>query len=125
MSRIHAEPPLQAAAVRGRASRVRALLAAGADPNSLDNYDSTALRMAVMANHPDCAIILIEAGAKPDWGPPEELSTLAIACMVFDGSDAWINAMVAFRDAGAVFAPHAAILPEHYACLSSIFGPVR
>jgi len=58
--------PVMLAAHTGDASKVRELVADGADLDAQDAYGWTALRYAVRANHEDCAAALIELGAKVD-----------------------------------------------------------
>lgn len=57
--------PLMAAAVKGYNSIAKALLAAGADPNTEDANQTTALHYAVMFKNYDLSVMLLESGADP------------------------------------------------------------
>lgn len=57
--------PLHLAAMNSDLSAMRALIAAGADPNARDEDGSTPLHMAAYASRADNAQILLEAGADP------------------------------------------------------------
>lgn len=57
--------PLHLAAMNGDASAMKALLAAGANPNARDNEGATPLHMAAYASRADYVKLLLEAGADP------------------------------------------------------------
>lgn len=57
--------PLMAAAVKGNNSIAKTLLAAGADPNTEDANQTTALHYAVMFKNYDLTVMLLESGADP------------------------------------------------------------
>ena len=54
------------AVVRAKTNDVRALIRKGADVNSLDTWDLTALHHACRKGHPDIVRLLLEAGADPN-----------------------------------------------------------
>lgn len=60
------ETPLHAAAKQCPVEAVRALLAAGADPNAKNAVNQAPLLGAVMANRPDVVEALLDSGAKVD-----------------------------------------------------------
>ena len=57
--------PLHMAAMNGDLSAMKALIAAGADPNARDNEGATPLHMAAYASRPKHVQMLLEAGADP------------------------------------------------------------
>lgn len=57
--------PLHLAAMNGDTSAMKALIAAGADPNARDEIGSTPLHMAAYASRAEHAQILLEAGSDP------------------------------------------------------------
>ena len=57
--------PLHMAAMNGDLSAMKALIAAGADPNARDNDGATPLHMAAYASRPKHVQMLLEAGADP------------------------------------------------------------
>ena len=65
-----APPPdemrLHCAAAHGQAALVRSLLAAGADPNAVDDNGATPLHWAAVQGHYAVARLLLEAGANPN-----------------------------------------------------------
>jgi uncharacterized protein len=72
-TRIGAYTPLQLASRSGSAGVVKALLAAGAEPNRTDANGATALHLAAAAGNPDAVSALLEKGANPnaretEWG---------------------------------------------------------
>ena len=72
-SRAHAdETPLHRAVRDNQAERVAQLLAAGANPDAVDNdnQDRTALHLAVEAEAADMAAQLLAAGANPNLATP-------------------------------------------------------
>jgi len=63
--------PLSSAAFVGNANVVEVLLRAGADIEAVDEMGNTALAVAITRGRPECAKILIRAGAKlPEILPP-------------------------------------------------------
>jgi uncharacterized protein len=72
-TRIGAYTPLELASRSGSPAVVKALLAAGADPNRPDATGATALHLAAAAGNPDAVSALLEKGANPnvrenEWG---------------------------------------------------------
>ncbi|MCB1963593.1 MAG: ankyrin repeat domain-containing protein [Rhodocyclaceae bacterium] len=61
----HGSTPLHLAAMNSDTTTLKALLAAGADPNARDQDGSTPLHMAAYASRAEHAQILLEAGADP------------------------------------------------------------
>lgn len=57
--------PLHMAAMNPDVSALKALIAAGADPNARDSEGQTPLHMAAYASRPEHARLLLEAGADP------------------------------------------------------------
>ena len=57
--------PLHLAAMNGNPSAMKALIAAGANPNARDNEGATPLHMAAYASRADYVQMLLEAGADP------------------------------------------------------------
>jgi ankyrin repeat protein len=57
--------PLHLAAMNGDLGPMKALIAAGADPNARDNDGATPLHMAAYASRPKHVQMLLEAGADP------------------------------------------------------------
>ncbi len=70
-SRAHAdEPPLHRAVRDNQAERVAQLLAAGANPDVVDDQGRTPLSQAVRAKATDIVAQLLAAGANPDLATP-------------------------------------------------------
>lgn len=72
-TRIGSYTPLELASRSGAPAVVKALLAAGADPNRPDASGATALHLAAAAGNPDAVSALLEKGANPnaresEWG---------------------------------------------------------
>ncbi len=72
-TRIGSYTPLELASRSGSPAVVKALLAAGADPNRPDASGATALHLAAAAGNPDAVSALLEKGANPnarenEWG---------------------------------------------------------
>ncbi len=72
-TRIGSYTPLELASRSGSPVVVKALLAAGADPNRPDASGATALHLAAAAGNPDAVSALLEKGANPnarenEWG---------------------------------------------------------
>jgi len=57
--------PLHLAATNGDTSAMKALIAAGANPNARDNDGATPLHMAAYSSRPANSQLLLEAGADP------------------------------------------------------------
>jgi ankyrin repeat protein len=64
---------------RGDPARVRALLAAGADPDGRDRFGQTGLMIAAYAGHRDVVQALVTAGARLDVVAKFGLSALMLA----------------------------------------------
>jgi ankyrin repeat protein len=101
-TRIGAYTPLQLASRAGGSAVVRALLAAGADPNVTDANGATALHLAAAAGNPDAVSALLEKGANPnaresEWGQTplifaaEANRAAAIKVLVAKGADPTIH----------------------------------
>ncbi len=71
--------PLHLAAMNPDQSALRALLAAGANPNAHDANGATPLHMAAYASRPEHAKILLEAGADPALKTNEGRDAAAMA----------------------------------------------
>ncbi len=67
------------AAREGETSRVRSVLASGADVNETDREGWTALMLAARRNNPEIAEVLIEAGANVAYRDPTGMSALTVA----------------------------------------------
>jgi ankyrin repeat protein len=66
----------------GDAARVRALLAAGADPNEPARFRGPPIAIAAEAHQLEIARILLDAGAAPDGPPSQRQSALSTAAMI-------------------------------------------
>lgn len=60
--------PLHVAAFEGRTSECEKLISQGADPDALTYWSFTPLDLAIIRNHEDAAIRLLEVGAEPNGG---------------------------------------------------------
>jgi hypothetical protein len=71
--------PLISAANGGNRRIVRLLLAGGADPNQTDPEGRAPLHLAVLLDHPDVVVDLIEHGADPNRATKAGVTPLAVA----------------------------------------------
>ena len=78
---------LLAAAARGDAAQIKALVAAGQKPDGRDAYGRTPLHVAAYGGHHEAMRALVAAGADPN-----ALERSALASRVVDGSDQPIEA---------------------------------
>jgi ankyrin repeat protein len=85
-------PPLVEAAKSGDAAKVRALLAAHADPNSAAKDGSTALMWAVQKDHLEAAQLLLQAGANAQAMNRYGAAAIALACT--SGNAAMVEALL-------------------------------
>src|SRR6476646_8483026 len=104
-TRIGYYTPLQLASRTGSPAVVRALLAAGADPNRPDANGATALHLAAAAGNPDAVAALLEKGANPnaresEWGQTplffaaENDRAAAIKALLAKGADPSLRSSV-------------------------------
>ena len=97
-TRIGSYTPLELASRTGSPAVVKALLAAGADPNRPDASGATALHLAASAGNPEAVSALLEKGANPnarekEWGQTplffaaENNRAAAIKALLAKGAD--------------------------------------
>ncbi|KAL3849934.1 hypothetical protein ACJIZ3_011816 [Penstemon smallii] len=60
--------PLQCAATEGKKDTLKVLLAHNANPNLVSNQFLTPLILSILAESPECLLLLLEAGADPNIG---------------------------------------------------------
>src|SRR5687767_901170 len=80
----HAYAGLHAAAVRGDAAQVRALIAKGAKPDTRDGYGRTALHVAAYERRHDVMKALVGAGANANAKENDRYDIVTIAAVAND-----------------------------------------
>jgi ankyrin repeat protein len=79
--------PLMAAARQGQTAAVKALIAAGADVNSLDSSHDTPLLISIKSGHKSTILALLDAGADPTIVDGGDSTTLFQAALSIDDPD--------------------------------------
>ncbi|MGI9478778.1 MAG: ankyrin repeat domain-containing protein [Hyphomicrobiaceae bacterium] len=75
---------LHAAAWNNKVARIRALLAAGADPKSVDGAGRSPLHVATFRSHDDAVAALIRGGADPNALEHDKYDPITIAAVAND-----------------------------------------
>lgn len=96
-------PPIIVAAGRGDAAEVSALLASGADPNTLSPDSETPLHVAAITGDPATVSALLAAGANPNARAPPgtQLSMTPLQWATYGGHEEMVRLLLASgADAG-------------------------
>ena len=80
--------------IKGQADAVKAILAAGANPNAVDQYSRTALQLATKSGNAEVVSVLLSAGANPNTENGNYEVPLIQAASL-GGSIAVVNALLA------------------------------
>ncbi|MGI9296383.1 MAG: ankyrin repeat domain-containing protein [Gammaproteobacteria bacterium] len=70
---------------RGDVAEVKRLLAAGANPNAMDDHGRTALQTTALCGHAEVTEVLLSAGANPNAANNDGVTALIAATMVLYG----------------------------------------